>query len=154
LHDRSSDHVAVIDTTTDTVVKFVGISARSGSAAGTPGANWGAKLGGGYYLHAANQFSNTLAIVDVDPNGDALADDAEVAGRILLANGRPGGARVTDGTGGQGIKPLPNVYDGWIQDTVAVASETDAEVQGWIRRLTTCQRSPSAAACAVAGPGR
>jgi YVTN family beta-propeller protein len=149
-----ADHVAIIDTTTDTVVKFLGIPAQSGKAAGTHGANWGAKLGGGYYLHVANQFSNTLAVADVDPNGDGNALDAVVVGRILLANGRPGGARVTDGTGGQGIKPLPNIYDGWIQDTVAVAAETDAEVQEWITQLTACQKNPAGPTCAPAGPGR
>jgi hypothetical protein len=46
------------------------------------------------------------------------------------------------------------VYDGWVQDTVAVAAETDPEVQGWIAQLTPCQRNPSAAGCTPAGPGR
>jgi YVTN family beta-propeller protein len=148
------DHVAIIDTATDTVVKRVGIPARSGAAAGTHGANWGAKLGGGYYLHVANQFSNMLGVLDVDPNGDGSAVDAHVAGRIFLANGAPGGPRITDGVGGQGIKPLPNVYDGWIQDTVAVAAQTDPEVRGWIGQLTTCQRNPAGPGCSPAGPGR
>ena len=56
--------------------------------------------------------------------------------------------------GGQGIKPLPNVYDGWVQDTVAVAAQTDAEVQGWIAQLTPCQKNPSAAGCTTAGLSR
>jgi YVTN family beta-propeller protein len=149
-----ADHVVIIDTTTDTVVKFVGIPARSGTSAGTHGANWGAKLGGGYYLHVASQFSNMMSVVDVDPNGDGNAADAFVAGRIFLANGAPGGPRVTDGVGGQGIKPLPNVYDGWIQDTVARAAQTDPEVRGWIGQLTACQRNPAAAGCSPGGPGR
>jgi hypothetical protein len=148
------DHVAIIDTATDTVVKDVGIPARSGAAAGTHGANWGAKRGGGYYAYIANQFSNMMGVIDIDPNGDGDAVDATLAGRIFLANGLPGGPRVTDGVGGQGIKPLPNVYDGWIQDTVAVAAETDPEVQGWIAELTPCQKNPAGPACAPAGPGR
>jgi hypothetical protein len=66
---------------------------------------------------------------------------------VFLANGQPGGARVTDGVGGQGVKPLPTPYDGWIQDTVAAAAQTDPEVRGWIAALTPCQRDPSAAGC-------
>src|SRR5215216_3283557 len=150
----SPDHVAIIDTRTDEVVKIVGIPVKSGTAAGTHGANFGAKRGGGYYAYVANQWSNMMSIVDVDPNGDGQAADAAVVGRIRLANGAPGGPRVTDGVGGQGIKPLPNVYDGWVQDTVAVAAETDPEVQGWIAELTPCQKNPAGPACAPAGPGR
>ena len=150
----SPDHVAIIDTRTDEVVKTVGIPVKAGTAAGTHGANFGAKRGGGYYLHAANQWSNMLSVLDLDPNGDGEAADAGVVGRVLLANGIPGGPRVTDGVGGQGIKPLPNAYDGWVQDTVAVAAQTDAEVQGWIAQLTRCQRNPSATGCTPAGTGR
>jgi YVTN family beta-propeller protein len=150
----SSDHVAIIDTTTDTVVKFLGVPTEAGKANGAHGANFGAKLGGGYYLHVASQFSNKLAVVDVDPNGDGSATDAVVAGRVLLANGVPGGPRTTDGTGGQGIKPLPNVYDGWVQDTVARTAQTDPEVQGWIAQMTQCQRNPAGPTCSPAGPGR
>jgi YVTN family beta-propeller protein len=147
----SPDHVAIIDTRTDEVVKIVGIPVKPGTAAGTHGANFGAKKGGGYYAHVANQWSNMLSVVDIDPNGDGQATDAAVVGRVRLANGMPGGPRVTDGVGGQGIKPLPNVYDGWVQDTVVVAAQTDAEVQAWIAQLTTCQRNPSAVGCRPAG---
>jgi YVTN family beta-propeller protein len=150
----SSDHVAIIDTATDTVVKFLGVPTETGRANGAHGANYGAKLGGGYYLHVASQFSNKLTVVDLDPNGDGSASDAVVAGRVLLANGVPGGPRMTDGAGGQGIKPLPNVYDGWVQDTVARTAQTDPEVQGWIAQLTPCQKNPAGPTCAPAGPGR
>jgi YVTN family beta-propeller protein len=148
------DHVAVIDTAVDEVVRFVGVPAREGTANGAHGANFGAKLGGGYYAHVASQFSNMLSVLDLDPNGDGAALDAAVVGRVFLANGAPGGPRVTDGVGGQGIKPLPNVYDGWIQDTVAAAGRADPEVQAWIAELTRCQKDPSAAGCTPAGPGR
>jgi YVTN family beta-propeller protein len=150
------DHVAVIDTATDTVVKFVGIPARPGTANGAHGGNVGAKEGGGYYLYVASQFSNMMTVVDIDPAGTGTGAAASVVGRIFLANGAPGGPRVTDGVGGQGIKPLPNVYDGWIQDTVAAdaAGQTDAEVKSWIARLTRCQKDPAAAGCRPAGPGR
>lgn len=146
----SADHVAIIDTSTDRVVRFVGIPQRAGRSSGTHGANWGAKLGGGYYVYVANQHSNVMNVLDADPNGDGNAADAAVVGRILLG----AGPRVTDGTGGQGIKPLPNVYDGWVQDTVRLRAQTDAEVQGWIDALTPCQRDPAVAGCTPTGPGR
>jgi hypothetical protein len=62
---------------------------------------------------------------------------------VLLANGSAG-AGPTDGTGGQGVKPLPMVHDGWIQPTVrlAAAGDTSAEVAGWIALLTPEQRDP------------
>jgi hypothetical protein len=72
----------------------------------------------------ASQFSNMLTVLDLDPNGDSSAADAAVAGRVFLANGQPGGARVTDGVGGEGVKPLPTPYDGWIQDSVAAQFRT------------------------------
>ena len=56
--------MAIIDTTTDKVVKFVP------TPAGTHGVNWGAKLGGGYYAYVTNQHSNALTVIDPDPNGD------------------------------------------------------------------------------------
>ncbi len=143
----SSDHVAVIDTSTDQVVKFVGIPERAGTATGAHGANFGMKAGGGWYAHIASQFSNMFSVLDLDPNGDHNASDAAIVGRIFLANGSPGGPRVTDGVGGQGIKPVPTPYDGWIQGTVAARAQTDAEVQGWIDALTACQRNPSGAGC-------
>lgn len=148
------DHVAIIDTTTDTVVKFVGIPSRPGTAAGAHGSQWGAKLGGGYYANIALQSSNTFAIIDPDPAGTGNGAAAAVVGRVLLANGSEGGPHVTDGTGGQGIEPLPPVYDGWIQEHVAHLPEEDAEVQGWIAQLTPCQKNPSGRGCAIAGPGR
>lgn len=133
----SADHVAVIDTRTDEVVAFLG------TPRGTHGVNWGAKLGGGYYAYVTNQHANVLSIVDPDPNGDGDAHDATVAGTILLANGSPG-AGATDGTGGQGVKPLPMVHDGWIQPTVALAGtgQLSPEVEHWIAQLTPEQRSP------------
>jgi YVTN family beta-propeller protein len=134
----AADHVALIDTATNTVAAFLP------TPAGTHGAHWGAKLGGGYYLYVTAQNANALTVIDPDPNGDGAATDAAVVGRIVLANGSTG-AGPTDGTGGQGLKPLPNVYPGWVQDTVALAGtgQLSAEVEAWISALTPQQRNPA-----------
>jgi YVTN family beta-propeller protein len=132
-----ADHVAIIDTRTNRVVAFVP------TPAGTHGVNWGAKLGGGYYAYVTNQHANVLSVIDPDPNGDGDARDAAVVGTLVLANGSAG-AGATDGTGGQGVKPLPMTHDGWIQKTVALAGtgRLSAEVEGWLNRLTPEQRNP------------
>lgn len=133
----AADHVALIDTTLDEVVAWIG------TPAGTHGINWGAKLGGGYYAWVTNQHANVVTVIDPDPNGDGDGTDAGVVGQILLANGSTG-AGATDGTGGQGVKPLPMVHDGWVQQAVALARQgrTSAEVRSWIRLLTPEQRNP------------
>ena len=135
---NSADHVAIIDTTTDTVVAFVP------TPAGTHGVNWGAKSGGGYYAYVTNQHANVLTIIDPDPNGDGNGADAAAVGTILLANSS-NGAGATDGTGGQGVKPLPMTHDGWIQPTVALSGtgRLSPEVEGWISQLTEAQKDPS-----------
>lgn len=134
----SADHVAIIDTTTDRVVAFVP------TPAGTHGVNWGAKRGGGYYAYVTNQHANVLTIIDPDPNGDGNGADAAAVGTILLANGSQG-AGATDGTGGQGVKPLPMTHDGWIQPTVALSGTgaLSPEVEGWISLLTPAQKDPA-----------
>ena len=135
---NAADHVAIIDTTTDRVVAFVA------TPAGTHGVNWGAKKGGGYYAYVTNQHANVLTIIDPDPNGDGNGADAAAVGTILLANGS-NGAGATDGTGGQGVKPLPMTHDGWIQPTVSLSGtgRLSPEVEGWISLLTPAQKDPS-----------
>ena len=133
----SADHVAIIDTEIDEVVAFVP------TPAGTHGVNWGAKLGGGYYAYVTNQHANVLTVIDPDPDGDGDGSDACAVGTILLANSSKG-AGVTDGTGGQGVKPLPMTHDGWVQKTVDLVGtgELSQEVEGWIAQLTDEQRNP------------
>jgi plastocyanin len=132
-----ADHVAIIDTSINEVVAYVP------TPAGTHGINWGAKLGGGYYAYVTNQHANVLTIIDPDPNGDLDGSDAAVVGTILLANGSEG-AGVTDGVGGQGIKPLPLTHDGWIQRTVELVGSgaLSPEVEGWVSLLTDDQKNP------------
>ena len=133
----SADHVAIIDTESNEVVAFVA------TPAGTHGVNWGAKFGGGYYAYVTNQHANVLTVIDPDPDGDGSAADAAVVGTILLANGSAG-AGPTDGTGGQGVKPIPMTHDGWIQPTVELvgSGQLSAEVEGWIGQLTAFQQDP------------
>jgi hypothetical protein len=133
----SADFVAIIDTSSNQVV------AQVPTPAGTHGVNWGAKLGGGYYAYVTNQHANVLTVIDPDPNQDDDGGDAAVVGTILLSNGSPG-AGVTDGVGGQGVKPLPLTHDGWIQKTVALAGTgaLSSEVEGWIAKLTDEQKNP------------
>ena len=133
----TDDHVAIIDTSTDKVVAFLP------TPAGTHGINWGAKKGGGYYAYVTAQHSNVLTVIDPDPDNNAATNDAAVVGQIALANGTAG-AGPTDGTGGQGVKPLPMTHDGWIQPAVALigTGQLSAEVEGWINSLTAQQKNP------------
>ncbi len=84
-------------------------------------------------------------MVDPGPDGDGDASNAAVVGTILLANGSAG-AGVTDGTGGQGVKPIPIMHDGWIQPTVDLigTGKMSPEVAGWIGKLTPDQKNPEA----------
>ena len=88
---------------------------------GCHGVQWGAKKDGGYYAYVSSKFSNAMHIVDPDPNGDGDDSDAKIAGSVVLT-----GAFDTeiddrvigyDGMGGQGVLTIPNVYEGWIQQT-------------------------------------
>jgi YVTN family beta-propeller protein len=105
--------ITITDTTTDTLVKMLP------GDAGTHGVQFGAKRGGGYYAYVANKFSNTLTIVDPDPNNDGNAEDAIIAGRILVSatSNTATDDRIVGniGMGGQGVLAIPVVYNGWVQ---------------------------------------
>jgi FtsP/CotA-like multicopper oxidase with cupredoxin domain len=89
---------------------------------GCHGVQWGAKEGGGYYAYVSNKFSNALLVVDPEPEDKMPGFDAEVVGKILLT--KQSDTELDDriigyaGMGGQGVLAVPNVYDGWIQQTV------------------------------------
>src|SRR5215217_1972041 len=123
--------MTIIDTATDTLVKSLPCDF------GCHGVNFGAKKGGGYYAYVASKFSNEVLVVDPDPNGDGSAADAKVAGRVLLtaAPGTKSDDVVTGnaGMGGQGVLPIPVVYNGWVQNVPHTA-----EFDG----LTCEQRNP------------
>ncbi|MBH0177994.1 MAG: copper oxidase [Nitrospira sp.] len=105
--------ITIIDTTTDTLVKMVACDP------GCHGVNFGAKKGGGYYAYVTSKFANRLIVLDYDPNNDGNVDDAVIAGAVVLVAGDRVASDDTitgnKGQGGQGILPVPNVYNGWVQ---------------------------------------
>ena len=122
--------ITIVDPITDTVVAMLPCDP------GCHGVQYGAKQGGGYYAYVASKFSNSLIIVDPDPNNDGNPVDASIAGRILLT---AVGATATDdaitanrGMGGQGILTIPVVYNGWVQNLP----------DSWKNQLTAAQRNP------------
>lgn len=84
----------------------------------------------------SSKFSNTLLVVDPDPANDGDLTKTKVVGRILL-NALPS-TKADDqiignaGMGGQGVLPVPNVYNGWVQNLPPI-------FQG---QLTPSQRNP------------
>lgn len=122
--------ITIVDTNTDTLVKMLPCDP------GCHGAQFGAKLGGGYYAYVSSKFSNSLIVVDPDPNGDGSAIDAAIVGRVLLVSvaGTAADANIIGnaGMGGQGLLPIPVVYNGWVQKLP----------QFWKAQLTPSQRNP------------
>jgi DNA-binding beta-propeller fold protein YncE/plastocyanin len=106
--------ITIIDTDTDTLVKSLPCDA------GCHGVNFAAKRGGGYLAYVSSKFSNSLIVVDPDPNNDGEPTDAAVIGRVVLTAGPA--TRTDDrvianaGMGGQGVLPIPLVYNGWVQN--------------------------------------
>jgi DNA-binding beta-propeller fold protein YncE len=124
--------ITFIDTDTDTLVKSLPCDS------GCHGANFGAKKGGGYLLYISSKFSNTMMVVDPDPNNDGDPTDATTLGRIVLTS--TGDTKQDDnpiehlGMGGQGVLPVPLVYNGWVQNVPNKESFT---------QLTCEQRHPN-----------
>ncbi len=123
--------ITIVNPATDKVVAMLGCDP------GCHGVQYGAKQGGGYYAYVSSKFSNSLIIVDPDPNNDGNPSDAVIAGRILLTS--VVGTTATDdtivgnkGMGGQGILTIPVVYNGWVQNLPQV----------WKDQLTAAQRNP------------
>lgn len=125
-----TDTITIVDTKTDKLVASLPCDA------GCHGVQFGAKEGGGYYAYVSSQSANVLQVVDIDPNGDGNPADAAVVGRILLT---PTANTTMDdtitahaGMGGQGLLPVPVVYNGWVQNLPKV----------WKDQLTAQQRDP------------
>ena len=124
--------ITIIDTKTDTLVKSLTCDP------GCHGVNFGAKHGGGYYAYVTSKFANRLIVLDYDPNNDGKVDDAVIAGWVVLDNDNvPKDDAITKiegnrGMGGQGVLPVPNVYNGWVQELPVI----------WKIQLTHKQRHP------------
>lgn len=122
--------ITVVDTDTDTVVAMLPCDP------GCHGVQYGAKKGGGYYAYVASKFSNRMLVVDPDPNSDGNPNDAKIVGSIGLFS--KAGTATDDaitgnpGMGGQGVLPVPVVYNGWVQNLPAA----------WKNQLTPAQRDP------------
>jgi len=122
--------ILVTNTQTDTLAAMLGCDP------GCHGVQYGARQGGGYYAYVSSKFSNRLIVVDPDPNADGNPSDAAVVGSVgLFASGstlRDATITGNAGMGGQGILPIPVVYNGWVQNLPA----------SWKSLLTPAQRNP------------
>jgi DNA-binding beta-propeller fold protein YncE/plastocyanin len=143
--------ITVVDTSNQVIVATLDCDP------GCHGVQWGAKEDGGYYAYVSNKFSNALIVVDPDPNGDGDGLDAKIAGKIILADEDRDyeiDDRVIgyDGMGGQGVLAIPNVYDGWIQNTVALCDigndknkgngPCGKEIKDYVKALDEDQKDP------------
>ena len=122
--------ITIIDTKTDQVVISLPCDP------GCHGVQWGAKAGGGYYAYISSKFSNRMLVVDPDPNGALAPNDgsnAAIVGSVLLTGpGTDGTVSAYAGMGGQGVLPIPVVYNGWVQHLP----------EEWQEKLTAKQRNP------------
>lgn len=127
--------ITIVDTrpnlaTTDEVVAMLPCDP------GCHGVQYGAKKGGGYYAYVTSKFSNRMLVIDPDPNGDGDPSDAKIVGKVGLfaANTtvKDDTIKANPGMGGQGILPIPLVYNGWVQNLPAA----------WRNQLTAAQQDP------------
>jgi len=127
--------ITIIDTrpnlaTTDEVVAMLPCDP------GCHGVQYGAKKGGGYYAYVSSKFSNRMLVVDPDPNGDGDPSDARIVGKVGLFSAsttlKDDSITGNPGMGGQGILPIPVVYNGWVQNLPA----------SWRNQLTPAQQNP------------
>jgi DNA-binding beta-propeller fold protein YncE len=130
--------ILVIDTTIDEVVASLPCDP------GCHGVQFGAKGGvhGGYYAYVASKFSNRMLVVDLDgskangctPGTPCIAGDVLLSAPGLSMHAGNIDGTVTDyaGMGGQGVLPIPVVYNGWVQNLP----------HEWKEKLTTQQLNP------------
>ena len=135
--------ILVIDTHTDTVVASLPCDA------GCHGVQFGAKLHGGYYAYVSNKFSNRMIVVDLDgtAKGDWTIGCNQnpllpcIAGSVLLTASdkteSDGKVSAYAGMGGQGVLPLPLVYNGWVQHR-----PSSDQPGRWWDLLTSQQKNP------------
>jgi DNA-binding beta-propeller fold protein YncE len=104
-----SNTITIIDAEENELIKALPCDA------GCHGVNFGAKQGGGYYAYVSSKFANTMIVVDMDT--------LKIVGRIVLdatATTKTDDEIVDNddyrGMGGQGVLPIPLVYNGWVQE--------------------------------------
>ena len=138
--------ITVVDTSSDQIVADLPCDP------GCHGVQWGAKEGGGYYAYVSSKFSNALLVVDPKDG-----HDAEIAGKIILNKEFKTSIDDPiigyDGMGGQGVLAIPNVYEGWIQQTAEECSNANgkfkpkfcgSEISGYLKDLNDDQLDPLA----------
>ena len=133
--------ITIIDAVTDTLVASVICDP------GCHGVNFGAKAGGGYYAYVTSKFSNRLIVLDYDSDNDGIVtqtgpDAPVIAGWVVLDDSTapvPTDDTITGnkGMGGQGVLPVPNVYNGWVQNLPSGGGPTS-----FCGQLQVAQRSP------------
>ena len=123
-----SASITIVDTATNKVIKSLPCEA------GCHGIHFGMKKGGGYYAYVGSKFANDLVVVDMDK--------LEVAGRVLLADGKDTSIVAHNGMGGQGILPLPLVEHGYLKETLKLSGkkQLSSDVEGWLKLLTKEQK--------------
>jgi plastocyanin len=119
-------NILITDTVSNTVVATLACDA------GCHGVAFGAKKGGGYYAYVSSKFSNRMIVIDVTPKEGLPA----IVGSVLLtpSAGTDSDGKVSayPGMGGQGVLPIPLVYNGWVQKLP----------EEWKEKLTYQQRHP------------
>ncbi|HXC67346.1 MAG TPA: hypothetical protein VN638_08000 [Nitrospiraceae bacterium] len=121
--------ITILDTATNQVVKILPCDP------GCHGVNFGAKAGGGYYAYVTSKFANRLIVLDYDPLNNGHAENAVIAGWVVLANKTVPNDDTTTGNlgqGGQGVLPVPNIYNGWVQKLPPE----------WCTKLSPTQKNP------------
>lgn len=131
--------ITVVDTSVDEIVATLPCDP------GCHGVQWGAKEGGGYYAYVSSKFSNALIVVDPKDGYNA-----EIAGKIILT--KEFKTKIDDpvigyaGMGGQGVLAIPNVYEGWIQQTVDECGNgqdpCSKEIADYLKKLNEHQKDP------------
>jgi DNA-binding beta-propeller fold protein YncE len=108
--------ITILDTATNQVVAILPCDP------GCHGVQFGAKAGGGYYAYVTSKFANRMIVLDYDPGNlgtvENVKNNATIAGWVILANDNaPNDDAIAGnrGQGGQGVMPIPNVYNGWVQ---------------------------------------
>ena len=131
--------ITVVDTSVDEIVATLPCDP------GCHGVQWGAKKDGGYYAYVSSKFSNALIVVDPKDGYNA-----EIAGKIILTKEFKTETDDPiigyDGMGGQGVLAIPNVYEGWIQQTVAECGNHEDpcsdEIVSYLKQLKNSQKDP------------